>query len=218
MSKPGVTTPKDPHAADDPIPALSALYQGEKTDASAIFNTAMAMMAVAVAYLVGAIPFVQKLGDGPTPWYFQLLLPIPLWLIIAFHSLITLNAMSHGISVQIIEYELFFASGLAAKVKRNMVGSASGDKIMDITQAKLAHKVTTVFVYGGVGILVVLFTSYSLYSAKELAWGWAMRTAEIGYVLIAVMVVASWLVGLRMISKDRPAYLNKQNDRPAKAG
>src|ERR1700741_2128817 len=88
------------------VTALAALYQGEKTDASYVFNTAMVMMGIAVAYLVGAIPFLDKLSQGvggrPLDWLFLVLLPGPLWLIVAFHSLITVNAMSHGVSVRII--------------------------------------------------------------------------------------------------------------------
>jgi hypothetical protein len=154
----------------DSITALAALYQGEKTDAAYLFNTAMVMMGVAVAYLVGAMTVVGKPNHelNELPWPFLLLLPIPLWLIIAFHSLITVNAMSHGISVRIIEDALFEASQLGHRVKRDMVGSAAGDKIMDITQAKPAHILTTVVIYAGVAFLVVGFTAYALYTAWSL--------------------------------------------------
>lgn len=198
MSKSG-----SPLHPTDPIPALSALYQGEKTDAAVIFNTAMAMMGVAVAYLVGAIPFVQKISEGPIPGPFLLLLPIPLWLIIAFHSLITLNAMSHGVSVMIIENALFKASGLGPKVDRNMVGSAAGDKIMDIGVSRFIHKMTTLFVYGGVGIAVLLFTGYSVSSARAFVPASVIWMASAVYVLLVFMVVVSWVVGLRMIHKGR---------------
>jgi hypothetical protein len=50
----------------DRLTALAALYQGEKTDAPYAFNTAMAMTALSVAYLIGAIPFVQSLSRGPS--------------------------------------------------------------------------------------------------------------------------------------------------------
>lgn len=203
MSKSGAATPPNPPTANDPIPALAALYQGEKTDASAIFNTAMAMMGVAVAYLVGAIPFVRKISEGPIPWLFLLLLPFPLWLIVAFHSLITLNAMSHGISVKIIEDALFETSGLRGNVKRDMVGSAAGDKIMDITQSKTIHRVTTRFVYGGAALLVCLFTGYALYSAVGLVQAWVIWTAVAIYFLVVIMVGRSWIVGLGMINKGR---------------
>jgi hypothetical protein len=193
---------------NDPVTALAALYQGEKTDASYVFNTAMAMMGIAVAYLVGAIPFVGNLSHGPIPWLFLLLLPIPLWLIVAFHSLITLNAMSHGISVRIIEDALFEASEL--RVRRELVGSAAGDKIMDITQAKFAHKLTSVFVYGGVAFLVMGFTAYAVYSANGIVKNDVVlvhaRVTEIAiatYLLLAVIVALSWAVGFRIINQGR---------------
>ena len=193
---------------DNRVTALAALYQGEKTDASYVFNTAMVMMGVAVTYIVGAIPFVANLSRGPIAWLFLLLLPIPLWLIAAFHSLMTLNAMSHGISVRIIENALFEESGL--RVSRDLVGSAAGDKIMDITQAKAAHIITTVAVYGGVALLVVGFTAYALYSAKDivdkdvvLVHARVFVIAIVTYSLLSIMVAISWIVGLRMINKDR---------------
>lgn len=198
---------QDPKA-NDRVTALAALYQGEKTDASSIFNTAMAMMGIAGAYLVGAIPFVDKLTIGPIAWLFPLLLPMPLWLISAFHSLMTLNAMSHGLSVKIIEDALFEESGL--RVNRDMVGSAAGDKIMDITQAKAAHILTTLVVYVGVLLLVIGFTAYALYSAKvivdksiDLVHARVFEIAVVTYSLLACLVVISWVVGVRMIKKGR---------------
>jgi len=196
----------------DPVTALAALYQGEKTDASYVFNTAMAMMGIAVAYLVAAIPFVDNLSHGPFGWLFLLLLPFPLWLIAAFHSLMTLNAMSHGISVRIIEDALFKASEL--RVNRGLVGSAAGDKIMDITQAKAVHKVTTVVVYGGVAFLVIGFTVYALYSANVVLKNNSVALAQVPvvpvvekaiatYSLLLIMVALSWIVGILMINKGR---------------
>jgi hypothetical protein len=111
---------------NDPIPALAALYGGEKTDASAVFNTAIALMALALAYLVGAMPFVEELGHAPNAKLSLVLLPIPLWLVIAFHSLMTLNAMSHGMSVRIIEDALFKASAL--RVKRDWLVQSRATK------------------------------------------------------------------------------------------
>jgi len=175
-------------------------------------------MGVAVAYLVGAIPFVRKISEGPIPWLFLLLLPFPLWLIVAFHSLITLNAMTHGVSVRIIEDALFEASGLRGKVKREMVGSAAADKIMDITQSKTVHRLTTRFVYGGVGLLVCLFTGYALYSAVGLIQTWVIWTAVAIYFLVVIMVGRSWVVGLGMINKGRSEIPNHGKSSEANAG
>jgi hypothetical protein len=200
-----VPAPPPAGPADD-VTALAALYQGEKTGASYVFNTAMVMMGAAVAYLVGAIPFVGTLNRGPIAWLFLLLLPLPLWLIAAFHSLIALNAMSHGISVRIIEDALFNKSGL--KGDRELVGSAAGDKIMDITRAKPTHVITTLIVYGGIAFLIAGFTVYTLHSSNELVRNNAglihARVVEIAtviYLLLAVIVACSWIEGLRIINK-----------------
>jgi hypothetical protein len=211
---------------DNTVVALAALYQGEKTDASYVFNTSMAMMGVAVVYLVGAIPFVGDLSRGPIAWLFLLLLLIPLWLIAAFHSLMTLNAMSHGISVRIIEDALFEASELKAKgAKRNLVGSAAGDKIMDISKAHGVHVLTTVVVYGGVAFLVIGFTAYALYSANGIVKDDVVlvhaRVVEIAiatYSLLAIMVALSWIKGLRMINKGRHEIPKYEESPGAHAG
>jgi hypothetical protein len=191
---------------NDSVSALAALYQGEKTDASYVFNTAMAMMGIAVAYLVGAIQFMDKISQGPIAWLFLLLLPIPVWLIAAFHSLMTLNAMSHGISVRIIEQALFDLSEL--RVERDLVGSAAGDKIMDITKSAAAHKLVNVVVYGGVAFLVIGFTAYALYSANMiikndvlLVHARVIWIAIAIYSLIVIMVAFSWIEGFRIIKK-----------------
>lgn len=203
--------------ADVSVAALAALYQGEKTDASNIFNTAMAMMGIAVAYLIGAIPFVTSLSHGPMGWLFVLLLPMPLWLVVAFHSLITLNAMSHGISVRILENRLFVLSELTRLVKskdendekllRQWIGSAAGDRIMDITQASFIHDIITSVVYGGVFCLVAGFTLYALHSANNVLNEAAavasherlVIVASASYAFLFVMVLLSWGKGFAIL-------------------
>jgi hypothetical protein len=215
MSKHTATIPVN--GGNDRIAALAALYQGEKIDASYLFNTAMAMMGIAVSYVVGAIAFLGNPSRGPMPWLFLLLLPIPLWLIVAFHSLMTLNAMSHGISVRIIEDALFDASEL--RVDRCLVGSAAGDKIMDITQEKVVHKVTTFVVYAGVAGLVIGFTVYALYSAQGIVKDDLVWILAIGaYSLLLIMVAASWIGGVRMINKGRSEIPEPEKSSGANAG
>lgn len=179
------------------INALAALYQAEKTDATGVFNTAMALMGIGGAYLGLMMTNVDKFGVGLLNWLTVLLLPCPLWLIAAFHSLMTLNAMSHGVSVRIIENQLFKESGL--HVDRDLVGSASGDKFMDITKSRYIHKVTTSVVYFGVAALVVGFTIYVLFSA----WGHvshaALIVAIVSYIILSIIVMFSWIVGMAMI-------------------
>jgi hypothetical protein len=186
---------------DESVSALSSLYQSEKADASSIFNVAMTMMGVAAAYLVGALSIADKYGTTAIPWFVVPFLPIPLWLVAAFHSLIALNGMRHGLSVQILEEALFRRSGLPA-VDRELIGSKTGDRIMDIQRSAIPHKIATVFTYGGVAISIIAYTVFGVVSS------WAhftavWRGAEIAlYTLAAVIVASSWRAGLRSIAAD----------------
>jgi hypothetical protein len=183
---------------NDHVNALSALYQAEKTDATGVFNTAMAMMGIGGAYLAAMMTLADKFGDGSLNWFIVLLIPLPLWLIAAFHSLMTFNAMSHGVSVRIIEDALFRESGL--QVERDLVGSAAGDKIMDITKSGLTHRITTIVVYFGVAALVVGFTIFVLYLAWDKVSVCASVVAIVGYALLLIVVMSSWFKGMRMIA------------------
>jgi hypothetical protein len=202
--------PPTPPPNNETATALAGLYQGEKTDASYVLNTAMVMMGIAVAYLIGAIPFVEGLshGHGTNPWLYLPLLPFPLWLIIAYHSLMTTNAMCHGISVRIIEDALYKAAALPDDV-RDLVGSAPGDRIMDVTQAKRIHIVTSFVVYIGVACLVLGFTGYCLFSAYGVIDHGACThllvfwIGVIVYVALLIMVYWSWIEGQRIIKAGR---------------
>jgi hypothetical protein len=208
---------------NDPITALAALYQGEKADASHLFNTVVEMSRVTVVYIIGAVLLTGKFGGGQLSWFFWVLSPLPIWLIAAFHCLMTLNAMSHGISIRIIEDALFEASGLPLG-ERDLVGSAAGDKIMDITQAKAVHKLATAVVWGCISFLMVGFTVYALYSAngiiKQNATLVHARVSEVAvavYSLLAIMVCVSWVEGVRVISRGVLVARNALERQPDRA-
>ena len=153
------------------------------------------MMGVAAAYLVGVSAFADKYGSHSIPWTFVLLLPAPLWLIAIYHSLITLSAMRHGESVQIIEDELFCESGLPSHL-RNKVGSKAGNRIMDITQARPVHKIATACVYGGFFLGVIAYTVYVIVQARHNVHFWSIGVAIAGYSIALIITGASWIKGL----------------------
>lgn len=200
--------------SDERISALGALYQGEKADAAGIFNVAMALLGIGVAYLVGAIGAADKYGTGALPWPVVLLLPLPVWLIAIFNSLMTLNSMSHGVSVLIVEDALFAESHLRCDL-RKYVGSWSADHIMDIRESKWIHKVATVVVYGGIGASVLLYTRWVIVEAWSHVAGWMQVTAVSGYSFAGILVIVSWLTGLALLG--RGAKLRRQQEPKCRA-
>jgi hypothetical protein len=182
----------------EPVSAVSALYQGEKADQAGTFNVSMAMMGIAAAYALAVIVGADKFGKGSFPWIVVIALPIPLWFIAAFHSLLTLNAMMHGVSVQILEDRLFRETGLPLEA-RNYVGSKGADRIMDIRKAHRVHKFTTYFVYGGVAFAVVFFTIYLVFISWSHSTNLVRVVAAVGYIAAAMIVGLSWFYGLEVV-------------------
>src|SRR6476469_237053 len=180
--------------------ALGALYQSEKADASSISNVAMAMMGIAATYVIGAISLVDKYGTDSFPWIVVVLLPAPLWLVAAYHSLIALTGMCRSRSVQIIEGELFDLSGIPGGL-RGAIGTMSGDQIMDIEHSKPAHRVATAFVYFGVAMSVIGYTLFAIVRSWEHLGSTARIVAPAFYAMALLIVAASWTVGLREVGR-----------------
>jgi hypothetical protein len=179
--------------------ALGALYQSEKADASSISNVAMAMMGIAATYVIGAISLVDKYGTDAFPWIVVVLLPAPLWLVAAYHSLIALTGMCRSRSVQIIEDKLFDLSGIP-QGRRGSIGTMSGDQIMDIQHSKPAHRVATSFVYAGVAMAVIGYTLFAIVRSWEHLGSTTRMLAPAFYVLALLVVAASWAVGLHVVN------------------
>ena len=82
-------------------------------------------------------------------------------------------------------------------------------------QSDPAHKITTVVVYAGVGLLVVGFTVYALYSASRVVENESVlghvsvvKVATATYSFLLIMVAWSWIAGIRMINEGRSEILN----------
>lgn len=195
----------------DSLMALCALYQGEKTDMASILSSAMAMMGLGLAYMAGSLVFLNSSSRGHPSYLVAVLIPLPLWLVVAYHSLVTLNAMGHSLSVTIIEDALFRDSGL--QVPREWIGTAASDEIMDINKQGVVHKIATYVVYGGVLVLAVGFTIFALWFAIDTSWGddsvlhkCVFTTALVGYLLLGAESIASWIVGIQKIGASRNEY------------
>jgi hypothetical protein len=188
--------------ADENVEALAALYQAEKADTSGMFNASMALMGVGAAYIVGAIGYLSRQQAHTLPGALVALAPAPLWLITAFQSLITLATMMHTIFVGVVEDELIGLSGLKKERVEN-VGSKGASEIMDIANrdSHWIHKLTTLFVYGGIVAMVLGFTAYSL----DRAWPYLSQQYQIAftvaYISALLLIVSCWLIGLRKVVK-----------------
>jgi hypothetical protein len=190
------------------VEALGAMYQGEKTDSIGIFNVSMLLMAIAVGYIGTSLTLSGDFGEG-VPWSMVLLLPFPLWLIAAYHALVALSGMTHGISLGILEEALYRQTGLPTRRRdgqrdndlQHYVGSQMSNRIMDINQAKLLHKLTSGFVYGGFYLAIIGYTAYIVFDSWRHLPLWQRIVAIAGYTALVSLVGATWKLGFKLIGE-----------------
>lgn len=191
---------------DDRVASLSALYQAERADLATTLNVALSLVGIGTAYIIVAIGYVGRFGTQSLPWYAIAFAPIPLWIIAVFQSLLTLSAMMHSVSVQILENKLFRETGLP-KHLRMYVGSRSGDEIMDFRRAHPVHTAAFTFVQAAAAALIVAFTVYTVGQV----WADVSVTVRVAvvetYLVIMTIVGFSWGVGLYRVNKAT-VYMN----------
>jgi hypothetical protein len=152
---------------------------------------------------------VSDLYGTALDWKVVLLLPVPLWLIAAYHSLVALGGMTHGISLSILEYSLYRESNLPPDDKdkapdeqlQKYVGSRLGDRIMDIGQATWPHKIASIFVYAGFYLGIVGYTASVIAAAWDHVSGGTSAVTIVGYTLALAIVATSWRQGFRLLNK-----------------
>lgn len=184
------------------VDALAALYQAERTDAVGILSAALALIAAGLAY----IGVTLTLSDGLMDWResgAMLLLPFPLMMICAFHSLLTITSMVRAQSIERIEDDLVALAGLAGV--RGKVGISASERIMNITVAGPAHRFATALTYGGTGLILIGYGVYCCYQGLQgtgLSTGWIF--AVVIYFLLVVGIAWSWFDGFRVLKELSP--------------
>ncbi|WP_162625253.1 hypothetical protein [Mycolicibacterium llatzerense] len=144
--------------------ALAALYQAERQDLTGILTQSIALVSVTLTYMAVIAALVSsgnfKLGPVIIGW-----LGLPVWMLIAFHSLILALIFAHGQSVRILEFRLIDLAGISNY--RGAIGAAAGTAVTDIdillrNPRRWGLAGSTVVAYGGFFGIAVAFTAYAL--------------------------------------------------------
>ena len=189
--------------------AITAVYGAIRADNTSLLNVSLALMGAGLAYLGATLAFAGQLGNV-LHWLALAVLPMPLWIMVAFHSLLTSLAMTNAVTAKYLEEELLQLSGISADHCR-LLGYKRGDKIMDSSISAVPHRVMNYLIYGGFGLLAVAYTIYVLWHvAREHAVG--SMAFDAFYFLVAVMVILSWRAGSKhrdKLSVILPEYVRE---------
>lgn len=183
--------------------ALTALYQAERTDNSGIMNTSLALIGAGTAYLAGTLALWEKFSVFGG-WI--ALLPLPLWCVTAFHSLLLASSVVKAQSIILLEEDLksLVHSGNMQRNAR-LVGYVATEQVMNLKRAWRikAHRpfaVSTIITYGGVGLIIVIYTIAVVIKSGAYIGAWAIAPG-VAYLLLTAAVAAAWIAALSKVEK-----------------
>jgi hypothetical protein len=172
--------------------ALGALYQAERQDAAQMLVTSLALIAGGLTYLGVAAVLINNVALPGGPWVLAFL-AFPLWVVASFHVLLVANALVRASSIDIIERRITAMAGFSESL-RTRLGSRAGQRVTNIAEQYPALKLQTIITYGGVLIIIVMFTFYCLDVAAK-SKGWAsvpVILAEVVYFLLFGAIAWAW--------------------------
>ncbi|MET7945775.1 hypothetical protein [Micromonospora sp. NPDC005324] len=177
----------------DEVAALGSLYEAERTDGAASQSTVLALLAAGVAYISASSTFSEDIF-ARLGWA-AVFVPIPVWIIAAFQSLIVVTAMIRSLSVRALEYKLFRHTSFTPEESEGM-GLRALERVMNLgdEKGKWPHKLANVFSYAATLILAIGYTIYLVSQAPGLPV--CARVAVFAfYALVLGLVLASWRSG-----------------------
>ncbi|MGH3671540.1 MAG: hypothetical protein ACRDSH_13035 [Pseudonocardiaceae bacterium] len=190
---------RDSRGRQESTVALVGLYQVDRADKATLMNAGLAIMGAAAAYSVGTIAFADKFGVVVS-WGIVALLPIPLWIISAYQSLLACASAMRITSSIYLGNELYRRTGLPAKDAK-IVGVYTSEQIMDFRAASAIHKLTIILSFGGVNAVIMGYTVYILLRTST-KLGPAIWFFAAFYLIFSIVVLASWSSGLKKASAN----------------
>jgi hypothetical protein len=194
---------KDEPASDsaDRVAALGVLYQSERQDSATILVTSLALVAAGLTYMgiVAVLLNTSRLVGGV---WISAFLAFPLWLIAAYHVLLVGTTLVRSNSIEIIEQRLLKVIGFDESTRED-IGSLAGQKVLDIDKQPRVLRSQTYVSYGGVALIIIIFTIYCLtIAAKSTGWISApVVSAEVIYALLIISSGAAWRYVLSLPGK-----------------
>ena len=175
--------------------ALVALYQAERSECSSVPTVALALVGAGAAYIVGTIAFIGSFHT--LGWIAVSLLPLPLWLVSAYHSLLIGKAGVHEQSALLLEDILATHAGITHSDRRS-IGIRAGSTVMNWRRASLAHKLANIITYTGMILIIFGYNAYLIISIIRESNNWIWPIIGI-YAILAFSVTWSWVTSVRSV-------------------
>jgi hypothetical protein len=171
------------------VAAMSAIYQADRADNTAVLNVNLALIGAELAYLAAALAFSDKLSQLPVA--IASFIAAPLWMGLAINAVLVGLGAKRANSILEVEDKLYTLAGLDPR-RRAEIGAKSTEPVMNVGYPS-AYSGSLILGYAGPVLLVALYTVYLLVNNVR---PHSVRTFEIAlvcYVMALLLNAAVWL-------------------------
>ncbi|HEX4395101.1 MAG TPA: hypothetical protein VH084_26710 [Mycobacterium sp.] len=189
------TPDTDSIGGEDSVPAIVALFDAERREVQSILGHALSLISILVAYstVVGA---VWATRPETVPHALVPVVPIPLWMVIAWHSQLNSRVFAHNQAIVVLEQKLLDHIPSITYPTRLWLGHTSGRLVNEIPillkEKRYAIAAAAIITYGGLLAIVLALTIASVvvpifvnHDWQELAWAMSVVYVAIFFLLAA---------------------------------
>ena len=193
-----MTTPQDDSiGGEDSVPALVALFQAERAEVQSILAHALSLVSILVAYstVVGA---VWATRPETVPHALVPVVPIPVWMVFAWHSQLNSRVFAHNQAIVILEQKLLDHIPSITYPTRLWVGHTGGRLVNEIPillkEKRYAIAAASIITYGGLAAIGLALTIASVVVPIFVNHDWQQLAGAMAvfYAVIFTLLVASY--------------------------
>ena len=188
-----MTTPHDESTGnEDSVPALVALFQAERTEVQNVLAHALSLISILVAYstVVGA---VWATRPETVPHALVPVVPIPVWMVIAWHSQLNSRVFAHNQAIVILEQKLLDHIPSVTYPTRLWLGHTSGRLVNEIPillkEKRYAIAAASIITYGGLLAIALALTIASVAVPILVNHDWQLLAGGMAVVYAAVITL-----------------------------
>src|ERR1700744_791021 len=159
------TTNNDSTGTEDSVPALVAVFEAERYEVQNILGHSLSLISILVAYstVVGA---AWATRPDTVPHALVPVVPIPVWLVIAWHSQLNSRVYAHNQAIVLLEQKLLDHIPSITYPTRLWLGHTSGRMVNEIPillkEKRYAIAAASIIAYGGLLAIVLALTIASV--------------------------------------------------------
>jgi hypothetical protein len=186
------TTDNDSTGTEDSVPALAALFEAERYEVQSILGHSLSLISILVAYstVVGA---AWATRPDTVPHALVPVVPIPVWLVVAWHSQLNSRVYAHNQAIVLLEQKLLDHIPSIPYPTRLWLGHTGGRLVNEVPillkERRYAIAAASIITYGGLLAVVLALTIASVVVPIFVNHDWQELACAMSVVYAAVFVL-----------------------------